>query len=93
MLKSPLLLIALVGLAGCATPTTGVVPQNSGYLTVTRQGEGFWVSPGTLTAQARVDAAHHCKGLGKASNVIHAKEIPAGPMGRWPEAEIVFKCE
>lgn len=79
-------------MAGCATPTTGVVPQNNGYLTITRQGEGFWVTAGTLAAKARQDAAEHCKAQGKTSNVIHAKEIPAGA-ARWPEAEIVFKCE
>jgi len=93
MLKPTLLLAALGALAGCATPTTGVVPQNNGYHTITRQGSSFLVSPSSLTAQARQEAADHCKGLGKTSNVIHAKEIPAGPMGRWPEAEIVFKCE
>lgn len=88
-----LILGITLALAGCAVPTSGVVPQNNGYLTVTRQGSSFLISTSSLAAQARQEAADHCRGLGKASNVIHAKEIPAGPMGRWPEAEIVFKCE
>ena len=80
-------------LAGCAVPTTGVVPQNNGLMTITRQGEGFWVTTASLSAQTRTDAAEHCKGLGKTSNVIHSKEIQSGALGRWPEAEILFKCE
>ena len=37
------LLLPLAMLAGCATPTTGVIPRGEGMYTVTRQGEGFWV--------------------------------------------------
>jgi hypothetical protein len=32
--------LTLLLLAGCAVPTTGVVPTGDGYFTVTRQGEG-----------------------------------------------------
>ena len=85
--------VAALALAGCAVPTTGVVPQNNGLMTITRQGEGFWVMPGTLTAKARQDAEEHCRGAGKASSVVHVKEIPAGAFGRWPESEVLFKCE
>lgn len=35
---------------GCATPTTGIVPRGEGMYTVTRQGEGFWVTPDALKA-------------------------------------------
>lgn len=80
-------------LMGCAVPTTGVVPQNNGLMTITRQGEGFWVLPGTLTAKARQDAEEHCKSSGKTLHVVHVKEIPAGALGRWPESEVLFKCE
>lgn len=88
-----LVLFALV-LAGCAAPAnTGVVPRADGMFTVTRQGEGFWVSPMQLTAMASDDAQAYCSRGGKALKVVHSKEIPAGPLGRWPESEVLFRCE
>lgn len=84
--------IALLGaamvLAACATPTTGVVPRGEGLHTVTRQGEGFWGK-----AAAILEADAYCKGNGKAVKVVHTKEIPAGPLGRGPEIEVLFRCE
>lgn len=84
---------AAAALAGCAVPTTGVVPRNDGMYTVTRQGEGFWVQPLQLTGMALQDAEQHCIKAGRKVNVLHTKEIPAGPLGRWPESEVLFKCE
>jgi len=86
------LLVTVSALAGCSIPTTGVVPQNDGLFTITRQGNGFWVQPGTLTAQARQDAAVHCDGQKKTLKVVHVKEIPAGAFGRWPESEVLYQC-
>ena len=80
-------------LAGCATPTTGVVPRGEGHFTVTHQGNGAWVQPYTLTATAAIEAAAHCEKNGKRYKHIHTKEIPAGALGRWPESEVLFKCE
>lgn len=89
--------IALLGaamvLAACATPTTGVVPRGEGLHTVTRQGEGFWVTPDSLKAAAILEADAYCKGSGKTVKVVHTKEIPAGVLGRWPESEVLFRCE
>ena len=86
-----LTLIAL--LSACATPTTGVVPRGEGLHTVTRQGEGFWVTPDTLKTLAIKEADSFCKQSGKSVKVVHTKEIPAGAFGRWPESEVLFKCE
>lgn len=89
----PLLPLAIV-LVGCATPTTGVVPRGDGMYTVTRQGEGFWVTPDTLKSAAILEGDAYCKQQDKKGvKVIHTKEIPAGPLGRWPESEVLFKCE
>lgn len=87
--------IALFALAlsGCAVPTTGVVARQDGMMTITRQGEGFWVQPLQLTAMATQDAEAYCTGAGKKLKVLHSKEIPAGALGRWPESEILFRCE
>jgi len=80
-------------LSACATPTTGVVPRGEGLHTVTRQGEGFWVTPDSLKAAAILEADAYCKGSGKSVKVMHTKEIQAGPLGRWPESEVLFRCE
>lgn len=84
--------LALV-LAGCATPTTGVVPRGEGLATVTHQGSGGWVSTDKLKAAAIQEADAYCKDSGKSVKVVHTKEIQAGPLGRWPESEVLFRCE
>jgi hypothetical protein len=83
----------LLALTGCAVPTTGVIPQADGYYTITRQGDGFWVQPMQLTAQAVQDAQAYCAQSKKAAKMIHTKEIPSGVLGRWPESEVLFRCE
>lgn len=86
-------LVTAMMLAGCAVPTTGVVPRGEGMFTITRQGEGFWVQPLQLTAMATQDAEAYCSRDGKQLKVLHSKEIPAGPLGRWPESEVLFRCD
>jgi len=85
--------LSIAVLAGCATPTTGIVPRGEGMYTVTRQGEGFWVTPDNLKVMAIQEADAYCKLRKKGVKVVHTKEIPAGPLGRWPESEVLFKCE
>jgi hypothetical protein len=85
--------LAALALVACAVPTTGIVPRADGMFTVTQQGGGAWVQTSQLTATASQEAAGHCQRLGKAFKLIHTKEIPAGPFGRWPESEILFRCE
>ena len=84
---------ALLALAGCATPTTGVVPRGEGLATVTHQGSSGLVSTDSLKAAAIQEADTHCQRSGKHAKVVHTKEIPAGPLGRWPESEVLFRCE
>lgn len=86
-------LAAALALTGCAVPTTGVIPMSEGMYTVTRQGDGFWVQPLQLTAQASQEADAYCGRTKKTAKVIHTKEIPAGAFGRWPESEVMFRCE
>lgn len=92
-MRLPFLLTLAIVLVGCATPTTGTVPRGDGMYTVTRQGEGFWVTPDNLKSAAILEADAFCKRGSKGVKVIHTKEIPAGLMGRWPESEVLFKCE
>lgn len=90
-------LVALVligsGLVSCAVPTTAVVPRGEGLYTVTRQGASAWVSTDSLKAEALKEADAHCVQNKQRLKLIHSKEIPAGPFGRWPESEVLFRCE
>lgn len=85
--------VAVVLCAGCAVQTTGVVPRADGMYTITRQGEGFWVQTLQLTGLATQEAEGHCARERKKLKVLHTKEIPAGVLGRWPESEVLFRCE
>ena len=85
--------VILVAMAGCATPTTGIVPRGEGLATVTHQGGGFWVTTDSLKVEAIQEADAHCQRSGKRAKIVHTKEIQAGPLGRWPESEVLFSCE
>lgn len=91
-MKPAFVLFSLL-LAACATPTTGVIPRGEGMFTVTRQGDGFWVTTDSLKVAALQDADTYCGSQKRKIKFIHSKEIPAGPLGRWPESEVLFKCE
>lgn len=92
-MKYVLLALGAVLVAGCATPTTGVVPRGEGLYTVTRQGSGAWVTTDSLKVAAIQEADAFCSQRGGAVRVVHSKEIPAGPFGRWPESEVLFACK
>lgn len=92
-MKYVAVIIAAAALSGCATPTTGAVPRGDGMYTVTRQGEGFWVTTDQLKAAATQEAQAVCNRDKKTLKVIHTKETQAGAFGRWPESEVLFKCE
>lgn len=88
-----LAMVSLLALTGCATPTTGVVPRGVGMNTVTRQGGSGWVTTDSLKVAALQEASDYCAKSGQRMKLIHSKEIPAGPLGRWPESEVLFRCE
>ncbi len=82
-----------VVLIGCAVPSSGITHRGEGLYTVTRQGEGFWVTTDQLKAQALSEATRYCELEKKNMKLVHSKEIQAGALGRWPESEVLFKCE
>jgi hypothetical protein len=86
------LIPALCCLAGCAVATTGVVPRAEGMYTVTRQGFTAFVPLHSVTAETIKEAAAYCESTNKKYKQIHLKEISASP-GRYPEAELLFRCE
>ena len=88
-----LLLFVVALLGACATPSTGVVPLSDGLAKVTHQGSGAWVTTSDLKARAVQEASAWCDGRKQRVRVIDVKETPARPLGGWPEAEVLFKCE
>ena len=80
-------------LTACAVPTTGVIARGDDTYTVTRQGEGFWVTTESLKTAAMKEADSYCTGKGKKYKYMYNKDIPAGAFGRWPESEVLFRCE
>lgn len=47
----------------------------------------------SLKTAAITEAGAFCKTSGKQARVIDVKDTQAWPMGGWPEAEVLFKCE
>lgn len=92
-MKKYLLIAAIVSLAGCATPTTGVTPLSDGLYKVAHQGSGAWVTTDNLKTEATKEANTYCSKTGKQVRVVDVKQIPARAFGGWPEAEVLFKCE
>ena len=87
-------IVTLAGmLVGCAVASSGVIARGDNMYTVTRQGDGFWVSTDQLKNAAIQEAQASSNRDKKTLKVIHSKEIQAGAFGRWPEAEVLFKCE
>ena len=92
-MKSVLTVLAVAALAGCAVPTTGPVPRGDGMYTITRQGNSFLVTTESLKVAAIQEADSYCSSSGKKFKMVYNKDIPAGAFGRWPESEVLFKCE
>jgi len=86
-----LIFIGALALTGCAVPTTGVIPLSDGLKKVTRQGQIFFIPTATLKTEAIAEANASC--APKQARVIDVKETQSRPMGGWPEAEVLFKCE
>jgi hypothetical protein len=79
-------LLSVAALWACAVPSTGVVPRGDDRYTVTRQGNGAWVSVDSLKAEALHEADAYCTQQNKRLKFIHSKEIPAGMLGAGPRA-------
>jgi hypothetical protein len=80
-------------LTGGGTRYIGIVSPGQGLHTVTRLGQGVWVTPDALKAAPILEADAYRQCCGHAVKVAHTKEIPAEPLGRWPESEVMFGYE
>jgi hypothetical protein len=87
------LIAASLLLAGCATPTSGVVPLSDGLHKITHQGSSAFVRLDQLKTAAIQEADGYCGRERKRVRVVDVTQREARPLGGWPEAEVLFKCE
>ena len=64
-----------------------------GFLSLCVCGAGFWVTTESLKNGAIQEANAYCLGKSKKYKYLYNKDIPVGAFGRWPESEVLFKCE
>lgn len=88
-----LFIASCLGLFGCATPTSGVVPLSDGLHKITHQGNSGLVRTEQLKTAAIQEADGYCSRERRRVRVIDVTQREARPLGGWPEAEVLFKCE
>lgn len=82
-----------LALFGCATPTSGVVSLSDGLHKITHQGSSGLVRTDQLKTAAIQEADSFCSRERKRVRVIDVTQREARPLGGWPEAEVLFRCE
>lgn len=88
-----LFIVVCVSLAGCATPTTGVLPLSDGLNKITHQGSSAFVRLDQLKTAAIQEADAYCGRDRKRVRIVDVTQREARPLGGWPEAEVLFRCE
>jgi hypothetical protein len=79
--------------AGCAS-NSGVQPYSGDVLFVARQGATAASSPSDLRGAAMNQAREYCEGQDAAFRLVEVIEVdPPYIFGRFPRAEVRFRCE
>jgi len=91
-LSIPLVLLAGLSLAGCAS-NSGVRPVGPDTFIVSRQAATGFSGLGTLKADALDEAKRYCAGQKKELQVVSTNESkPPYLLGNFPRAEVQFMC-
>jgi putative hemolysin len=90
MTKHLLLLAIAIGLTACAS--TRVVPIGPDTYMIQRQGGTGFVGTNSLKMDALEGAGAYCADRGKHLFVVSTSEQPAAAMGRYPSADVQFRC-
>ncbi len=84
----------LLVMTGCAVPSTGVVTLEEGLYKVTRStNAGAFYDSQQLKAEAVQEATESCAKRGKRYRLVDITQRPPRPLGGWPEAEVLFRCD
>lgn len=79
------------GLAGCATPSTGIVPIGSGQYMASKMGEFTTFSGSQVKAELWKEAAAFCAKSGK-QLVPGNSTAQDSSYGKYASAEVQFAC-
>ena len=83
-----------LSLAACAIPTTGVVQLGDGLRKVTRStNAGSFYNAEQLKLEAIKEATASCEKDGKKYRLVDITQRPPRPLGGWPEAVVLCRCE
>lgn len=81
-------------LSACAVPTTGVMQMSDGIRKVIRStNAGAFYNSEQLKSEALQEATASCRSEDKQFRLVDLTQRPPRPLGGWPEAEVIFKCE
>lgn len=83
---------AVLGMAGCATPDTGVVPIGNGVYMHSKFGSALTFSGGQVKAELFQEAAAFCGKQGKQVTPVNSTSKDSG-YGTYASAEVQFRCD
>lgn len=78
-------------LPACAS-STEIVPEGPDTYVAYKQAATGFSGTAPLKMEAMRDAAKYCEGEGKKYVVVSTSENPGGALGRYPGAEVRFRC-
>lgn len=81
----------VVLLTSCAS-STQIVPEGPDTFIAYKQAATGFSGTAPLKMEAMRDAAKYCEDEGKKYVVVSTSETPGGAFGRYPGAEVHFRC-
>jgi hypothetical protein len=93
-LKALMLGVICASVTGCAS-NSGIVTESQGNYFIAKQGATGFNAVAPIRAEAVEEARRFCLGQPGPSNdmfVTRTTEIPPGPFGQFPKAEVHFRC-
>lgn len=75
---------------GCSA-RSAIVPDGANFRIIVSGKSGF-ISSGDLKIKAYKQAALHCSSHHERLEIIEDREQRAGILGKFPEAELIFRC-
>src|SRR5687768_9801421 len=87
-----LLIAAVIAVAGCAS-NSGVVTMGPDTYFVSRQAASAFTGPGTLQADAMVEANSFCAKRNRTIEIVDVTQSkPPYLMGNFPRVDMQFRC-
>jgi len=92
MSHTPLLVVLLAGIGGCASHSGVTSMGGDNFMIAKQQATGF-AGLGNLKAEIIGEGSEHCRKAGRTFKLLSADETkPPYILGNYPRAEITFAC-